>query len=64
MLNMIARDIIPGPIGPTMVLLHAFPMDHRMWLPTADRLGGVPLLMVDAPGSADDGHPLAGRVCG
>lgn len=50
MLNMIARDIIPGPIGPTMVLLHAFPMDHRMWLPTADRLGGMPLLMVDAPG--------------
>lgn len=50
MLNMIARDIIPGPTGPTMVLLHAFPMDHQMWLPTADRLGGVPLLMVDAPG--------------
>ncbi len=50
MLNMIPRDVIPGPSGPTVLLLHAYPFDHRMWLPTADRLGGVPLLMVDAPG--------------
>lgn len=50
MLNMIAQDVIPGPSGPTVVFLHAFPMDHRMWLPTTDRLAGVPLLLVDAPG--------------
>lgn len=50
MLNMIARDVIPGPSGPTLLLLHAYPFDHRMWLPTADRLAGVPILMVDAPG--------------
>lgn len=49
-LNFIARDIIPGPSGPTMLLLHAYPFDHRMWLPTVDRLAGVPILMVDAPG--------------
>lgn len=47
---MIARDIIPGPSGPAVLLLHAYPFDHRMWLPTVDRLAGVPILLVDAPG--------------
>ncbi|MCI6584088.1 MAG: alpha/beta hydrolase [Mobiluncus porci] len=49
-INLIARDIIPGPIGPALLLLHAYPFDHRMWLPTVDRLAGVPILLVDAPG--------------
>lgn len=47
---MISRDIIPGPTGPAVLLLHAYPFDHRMWLPTVDRLAGVPILLVDAPG--------------
>ena len=47
---MIPRDIIPGPSGPTVLLLHAYTFDHRMWLPTVDRLAGVPILLVDAPG--------------
>lgn len=36
--------------GVPLVLLHAFPLDSRMWDEVAQRLDGVPLVRVDAPG--------------
>lgn len=33
-----------------LVLLHAFPVDHRMWDGVISRLDGVPVLRIDAPG--------------
>ncbi|WP_029290403.1 alpha/beta fold hydrolase [Cellulomonas sp. HZM] len=38
--------------GTPVVLLHAFPLDHRMWLDVADALEGRTVLAVDLPGSA------------
>lgn len=49
-LNFIARDIQRVTSRPAVLLLHAYPMDHRMWLSVMDRLDGMPLLLVDAPG--------------
>jgi pimeloyl-ACP methyl ester carboxylesterase len=34
-----------------LVLLHAFPLDHRMWEPVADQLVDLPLLLMDLPGA-------------
>lgn len=33
-----------------LVLLHAFPLDSRMWQPVTDQLPDIPVLLVDAPG--------------
>ncbi|MDR0504817.1 MAG: alpha/beta hydrolase [Bifidobacteriaceae bacterium] len=33
-----------------LVFLHAFPMDHRLWLPVAQQLTDWPLLLADLPG--------------
>ncbi|MDR1426258.1 MAG: alpha/beta hydrolase [Bifidobacteriaceae bacterium] len=34
-----------------LVLLHAFPLDHRMWEPVAAQLADLPVLLVDLPGA-------------
>ncbi|UFU02115.1 alpha/beta hydrolase [Ruania suaedae] len=40
-----------GPAGRTpLVLLHAFPLDSRMWGPVLAELRDLPVLTVDAPG--------------
>lgn len=36
--------------APPLVLLHAFPLDSRMWAPMIGHLDGVAVLTVDAPG--------------
>lgn len=40
--------------GPPLVLLHAFPLDSRMWAPVTDQLArlapGLAVVLVDAPG--------------
>ncbi len=38
--------------GPVLVLLHAFPLDHRMWLPVAEQLAdrGVRVIVPDLAG--------------
>lgn len=36
--------------GTPLVLLHAFPIDHRMWLPVIEHLPQVPIVALDAPG--------------
>lgn len=36
--------------GVPLVLLHAFPLDSRMWEGVLDRLPGVPVVRIDAPG--------------
>jgi 3-oxoadipate enol-lactonase len=37
--------------GPPLVLLHAFPLDHRMWRPQLDAFGGkARVITVDFPG--------------
>jgi pimeloyl-ACP methyl ester carboxylesterase len=41
----------PGPSTVPLVLLHAFPLDHRMWAPVAAALPDLPLLLVDLPGA-------------
>lgn len=47
-----------GP-GLPLVLLHAFPVDHRMWLPTAQALRSITqrILLVDLPGHGDTAVP-------
>ena len=35
---------------PPLVLLHAFPLDARMWALTISAMPGVPVLTIDAPG--------------
>ena len=49
----------PTPGRASLVLLHAFPLDHRMWLPVADRLArdGVHVVMPDAPGLGGSALP-------
>jgi pimeloyl-ACP methyl ester carboxylesterase len=37
--------------APALVLLHAFPLDHRMWEPAANLLADLPLVLVDLPGA-------------
>ncbi|MDO5672238.1 MAG: alpha/beta hydrolase [Actinomycetaceae bacterium] len=49
-LNVTTRDIDRVGTRPTALFLHAYPLDHRMWEPVIDRLDGVPLMVVDAPG--------------
>lgn len=39
--------------GPPLVLLHAFPLDSRMWTDTIAALPQVPVLTIDAPGFGD-----------
>lgn len=51
-----------GPVsGLPVVLLHGFPLDHRMWEAVIAQLPGVPVLAVDAPGFGKsplpDGEP-------
>ncbi|MDR1294214.1 MAG: alpha/beta hydrolase [Bifidobacteriaceae bacterium] len=41
---------LPSETAP-LVLLHAFPLDHRMWEPAAGALVDLPLLLVDLPGA-------------
>lgn len=36
--------------GTPLVLLHAFPLDSRMWEPVLPLLPGIPVVRVDAPG--------------
>ncbi|MDR1152698.1 MAG: alpha/beta hydrolase [Bifidobacteriaceae bacterium] len=55
-LTIIPRGTLAGsrtvPPGTTpLVLLHAFPLDHRMWEPAAAALADLPLLLVDLPGA-------------
>ena len=41
----------PTPAGPTLVLLHAFPLDHEMWTPQAHALASAAqVVAVDLPG--------------
>jgi pimeloyl-ACP methyl ester carboxylesterase len=49
----------PTPGQASLVLLHAFPLDHRMWLPVADRLAadGVHVVLPDAPGLGGSALP-------
>lgn len=44
-----------------LVLLHAFPFDHRMWSPVRDVLADMWTITIDAPGFGDSGNP---RVLG
>ncbi|MDR0432374.1 MAG: alpha/beta hydrolase [Bifidobacteriaceae bacterium] len=39
-----------APDQPVLVLLHAFPLDHRMWCPVADLLSDLPVCLFDLPG--------------
>lgn len=43
-----------------LVLLHAFPLDSRMWEPLLAELGDVPVVVVDAPGFG--ASPPAGQL--
>lgn len=45
--------------GLPLILLHAFPVDHRMWLPVARRLSSETerILLVDLPGHGGTGVP-------
>ncbi|MDR0944782.1 MAG: alpha/beta hydrolase [Bifidobacteriaceae bacterium] len=45
-----------GAAGP-LVLLHAFPVDHRLWQGVADLLAGIPVLLVDLPGAGASAPP-------
>ncbi|MFN8077133.1 MAG: alpha/beta hydrolase [Kineosporiaceae bacterium] len=45
--------------GPTLVLLHAFPLDRRMWQGVADRLPAVRCVLVDLPGCGRSAVPDA-----
>jgi len=45
--------------GPPLVLIHGFPLDHRMWLAAAAALPGEhPVLAVDLPGTPGHDRPL------
>lgn len=46
----LAIHAAPSLTGVPLVLLHAFPLDSRMWDGVAQRLDGVPLVRIDAPG--------------
>lgn len=47
-----------GPTGGLpLVLLHAFPVDSRMWDDVIAHLGDVPLITLDAPGFGDSPPP-------
>jgi pimeloyl-ACP methyl ester carboxylesterase len=42
----------PAPAGTVpLVLVHAFPLDHRMWEPAAAHLADLPVILVDLPGA-------------
>lgn len=43
--------------GIPLVLLHAFPFDHRMWNDVIDELSDVWTIAIDAPGFADSASP-------
>jgi 3-oxoadipate enol-lactonase len=48
--------------GPALVLLHAFPADHRMWLPVAERLADryrIVLIDMRAHGRSEPGNGTA-----
>ncbi|GEL95581.1 alpha/beta fold hydrolase [Cellulomonas composti] len=51
---MTLHEVRPGPTGATpVVLLHGFPLDHRMWLDVAAALpAGRRVLAADLPGAA------------
>ncbi|MDR3202626.1 MAG: alpha/beta hydrolase [Bifidobacteriaceae bacterium] len=36
-----------------LVLIHGFPVDHRMWEPVAELLADLPVLLVDLPGAGE-----------
>jgi len=45
--------------GPPVLLVHGFPLDHRMWLAAAAALPGEhPVLAVDLPGTPGHDRPL------
>lgn len=44
-----AYDVV-GESGPTLVLLHAFPLSSRMWERLVPLLGGVRVVTIDLPG--------------
>jgi pimeloyl-ACP methyl ester carboxylesterase len=46
--------------GPPLVLVHAFPLDRRMWEPQAELAGGCRLLTPDVPGLGGSGLPDGG----
>jgi len=43
--------------GVPLVLLHGFPLDSRMWDDVVDRLGDLPVILLDAPGFGDSPSP-------
>jgi len=47
--------------APAVVLLHAFPLDHRLWQPQADRLrsAGARVVVPDLPGFGGDPLPAS-----
>lgn len=49
-LHILTRDIQQVGSRPVALFFHAYPMDHRMWLAVIDRLDGMPVMLVDAPG--------------
>src|SRR6266498_804544 len=40
----------PRPMAPPVTLLHAFPLDSRMWLPQVEALGGYQAIVPDLRG--------------
>lgn len=47
------KDITLAPGHPAVVLLPAYPFDHRMWEGVARRIEGVPIISIDPPGFGD-----------
>lgn len=58
-LTVFKRDAERVATRPAVVLLPAFPFDHRMWEAVARRFEGIPVLAIDPPGFGDS--PLPGE---
>ncbi|AOZ72513.1 hypothetical protein BK816_03710 [Boudabousia tangfeifanii] len=43
--------------GAVLVLVPAFPFDHRLWLSVCDGLGEIPTILVDNPGLGSGTYP-------
>lgn len=49
-MHIVTRDVERVGSRPAALFLHAYPLDHRMWNAVVERLDGMPVMMVDAPG--------------
>jgi pimeloyl-ACP methyl ester carboxylesterase len=50
-LGTLAGEQTPSTPTIPLVLLHAFPLDHRMWEPAAAHLRDLPIVLIDLPGA-------------